>query len=163
MDPGGGTHWADLGAGTGNFTTALASLLGAGAHVVAVDKDAGALRALEARSGGWPAATFETRRADFTKPLGLRGLDGVLMANSLHFVRDKRPLLAEVRTMLRPGGTLLVVEYDSDHGNPWVPFPFAFATWEVMAASAGFTETRHCGTRPSRHLNATYSAASRRP
>src|SRR2546426_9988916 len=80
-----GGRWADLGAGEGAFTRALADVLGPEAHVVAVDKDAGALRAT--------GSGFETRVADFTKPLDLRDLDGVLMANSLHFVRDKEPVL----------------------------------------------------------------------
>ena len=44
------TLWADLGAGTGTFTSALAWLLGQGATVLAVDRDPGALGAL--RAGG---------------------------------------------------------------------------------------------------------------
>ena len=42
--PGGGT-WADIGAGEGAFTLALADLLGPGGRIVAVDRDARALRA----------------------------------------------------------------------------------------------------------------------
>ena len=163
VDPAAGPRWADLGAGTGNFTAALAELLGAGAEIVAVDRDGGALRALEAALADLPGLTLETRATDFTQPLDLSDLDGVLMANSLHFVRDKEPVLAAVQEMLRPGGALLVVEYDADRGNPWVPHPFSFATWNQMAAAAGFTGTRLLAVRPSRHLGAMYAAASRRP
>src|SRR6266576_3220057 len=98
----GGT-WADLGAGEGAFTLALADVLGPQAHIVAVDKDARALRTLAGR--------FDTRVADFTKPLDLHDLDGVLMANSLHFVRDQDPVLKAVRGVLGDGGRLIVVEY----------------------------------------------------
>lgn len=80
-----GGRWADLGAGEGNFTRALGEVLGPEARITAVDKDARALRSI----GG----AFETRVADFTKPLDLHDLDGVLMANSLHYVRDKQPVL----------------------------------------------------------------------
>ena len=45
-----GGVWADIGAGEGAFTLALADLLGPGARIVAVDRDAGALRAQ--RGGG---------------------------------------------------------------------------------------------------------------
>ena len=38
-----GGRWADLGAGEGAFTLALADLLGPGAHITAIDKDARAL------------------------------------------------------------------------------------------------------------------------
>ena len=150
-----GGRWADLGAGEGAFTHALAELLGPDAHIVAVDKDPRALRTLDGR--------FETRVADFTKGLDLEDLDGVVMANSLHFVREKEPVLKAVRAMLRPGGRLIVVEYGTDRGNAWVPYPFSYAKWETMAARAGFTGTRLLRTVPSRWLSSMYSALSLSP
>ncbi len=150
-----GGRWADLGAGEGAFTYALAGVLGAGAHITAVDRDARAVRGLEGR--------FDVVVADFTRPLDLHDLDGVLMANSLHFSRDKRPVLERVRAMLRPGGRLIVVEYSSDRGNPWVPHPFSYPTWERLAAEAGFAGTRLLHTVPSRHFGSMYSALSFAP
>jgi ubiquinone/menaquinone biosynthesis C-methylase UbiE len=156
-----GGHWAELGAGEGNFTLALADLLGPSAHITAVDRDAGALTRLAEQIGrSFPDAAVETLAADFTRPLRLSGLDGIVMANSLHFVRDKAPVLDSVRNMLRPGGKLIVVEYGTDHGNPWVPHPFSYERWERMAAQAGFEKTRLLRTLPSRHLGSMYSAVS---
>jgi len=158
----GGGRWADLGAGEGAFTLALAELLGPGSRIVAVDKDARALRGIgDEMAARFPYVAVETMAADFTRPLGLLELDGVLMANSLHFVRDKPPVLGLVRATLKPGGRLIVVEYGTEHGNPWVPFPFSFPTWEKMAADAGFESTRLLRTIPSRHLGSLYSAVSR--
>lgn len=148
----GGTR-ADLGAGEGAFTRALAAVLGPEARIVAVDKDRQALRALD-------GSQVETRVADFTRPLGLRDLDGVVMANSLHFVRDKQPVLEAVRAVLKPGGRLIVVEYGTDRGNPWVPYPFTYRRWETMAAQAGFKNTRLLRTVPSRWLGSMYSAVT---
>jgi SAM-dependent methyltransferase len=153
-----GGRWADLGAGEGAFTLALADLLGPGAHITAVDRDAGALRNLSTER--FPGVKVETRVGDFTRPLGLSNLDGIVMANSLHFVRDKAPVLASVRGLLRPGGKLIVVEYGTDRGNPWVPHPFTYERWERMAAQAGFEKTRLLRTIPSRHLGSMYSAVS---
>ena len=150
-----GGRWADLGAGEGAFTLALADLLGPEAQITAIDKDARALHAIEGR--------FEVRVADFTRPLELHDLDGVLMANSLHYVRDKQPVLEAVRKMLRPGGRLIIVEYGADRGNPWVPYPFKYAKWETMAARAGFKGTRLLKTVPSRWLGSMYSAVSLSP
>lgn len=147
-----GGRWADLGAGEGAFTDALASLLGPTAHITAVDRDARAVRTLADR--------FEVRVADFTRPLDLHDLDGVVMANSLHFVRDKRPVLEAVRRMLKPGGRLIVVEYGTDRGNPWVPHPFSYEQWEEMARGSGFKNTRLLKTIPSRWLGSMYSAVS---
>jgi SAM-dependent methyltransferase len=176
-----GGRWADLGAGEGAFTLALADLLGPGAHIIAVDRDAGSMRGLAAEMGKrFPSTELEVLVADFTLPMSLPsgprlrrgpppdevgrpGLDGIVMANSLHFVRDKRPVLARVREMLRPGGSLIVVEYGSDRGNPWVPHPFSYERWVQMAAGAGFERTRMIGTVPSRYLGSMYSAVTFAP
>jgi ubiquinone/menaquinone biosynthesis C-methylase UbiE len=156
-----GGRWADLGAGEGAFTLALAELLGPGAHITAVDRDAGSLReAADAMGKRFPATRLDVMRADFTRALELASLDGVVMANSLHFVRDKRPVLERVKSTLRPGGRLIVVEYGANRGNPWVPHPFSFDRWEQMAAEAGFEGTRLLGSVPSRYLGSMYSAVT---
>jgi ubiquinone/menaquinone biosynthesis C-methylase UbiE len=159
-----GGRWADLGAGEGAFTLALADLLGPGAHITAVDREAGSLRELaDAMAKRFPATQLTVVKADFTRPLSLSGLDGIVMANSLHFVRDKGPVLAQVKSMLSPGGRLIVVEYGSNRGNPWVPHPFSYERWEQMAAEAGFENTRLIGTVPSRYLGSMYSAVTCAP
>ena len=159
-----GGQWADLGAGEGAFTLALADLLGPGAHITAVDREAGSLRDLgDAMGRRFPETRLDVVRADFTRPMDLAGLDGIVMADSLHFVRDKRPVLAMVKSMLRPAGRLIVVEYGSNRGNPWVPHPFSYERWEEMAAEAGFEGTRRLGTVPSRYLGSMYSAVTFAP
>jgi ubiquinone/menaquinone biosynthesis C-methylase UbiE len=156
----GGT-WADLGAGTGAFTLALAELVGPGGEVIAVDRDSGALRVLERalRPGG---AAVRTLNGDFTKPIELPSLDGIVMANSLHFVRDKAPVLALVHRLLKPSGRLLLVEYDADKGNHWVPYPMSFETWSALADASGFSGTRELASEPSRFLGRIFSAESLR-
>ena len=151
--------WADLGAGKGAFTLALADLLPAGSLIYAIDKDTGALRELAAsyRRGD---PRIETRRGDFTRDLDLPALDGIVMANSLHFVKNKAPVLARVRAMLKPGAPLLTVEYDVDSGNPWVPYPFSFESWRTLAVGNGFAEPRRLATEPSRFLRRMYSAST---
>ena len=159
--------WADLGAGEGAFTLALADLLGPGSTIHAVDRDAGTLRVLERRYAALakrrPLATVTTLVADFARDLVVPPLDGVVMANSLHFVREKGPVLARVRAILEPGGTFILVEYDTDVANTWVPYPMSFDTWRMMASANGFTTPRLLATRPSRFLRRIYSAACERP
>jgi SAM-dependent methyltransferase len=154
--------WADLGAGEGAFTLALADLLPAGSTIHALDRDGAALAQLERAYARFAAKRdaprLETHVADFTRDVDLRDLDGVVMANSLHFVRAKEPVLARVRGMLKSSGRLLVVEYDTDRGNTWVPHPFSFETWRGFAAGNGFEEPRLLATHPSRFLGRIYSA-----
>jgi ubiquinone/menaquinone biosynthesis C-methylase UbiE len=158
---GGGTAWADLGSGEGAFTLALADLLGPTGTIVTIDRDRRALevqrRALRER---FPDVGVTPIVADFAMPLDLPPLDGIVMANSLHFQRDRVAALRLVRGYLRPAGRLVLVEYDTDHGNPWVPFPLSFRTWASAAAEAGFRDTRRLASVPSRFLGSIYSALS---
>lgn len=158
----GGT-WADFGAGTGAFTLALRELVGPKAAIYAVDQDAGSLaqlkRGYERRFG--EASSLQIHQADFQSIMGLPPLDGIVMANSLHFFQDKAAVLSQVRWLLKPGGMLLLVEYNVDRGNPWVPYPLSFGTFKSVATAAGFEEPRLVATHPSRFLQEFYSARAR--
>ncbi len=154
---GAGSTWADLGSGTGAFTLALADLLGPSGVIHSVDRDAAALRTqAEAVHRRFPATTLEQHVGDFTRPLDLPPLDGLVMANSLHFVRDKAPVLELVRGLLRPGGHLVLVEYDADRGNPWVPFPDQLADLGGARDGRWLRGHARAGARPEplprRHL-----------
>ena len=158
LAPGG--RWADLGAGSGAFTLALRELVGPEAHLYAVDRDRSSLRELErsylSRFGDTVNLTLLPE--DFSRPLSLPPLDGLVMANSLHFFKDKESLLRRVASLLKPGGVLLVVEYNVERGNLWVPHPLSFETLRGLAPGAGFSEPRLLGTHPSSFLREFYSA-----
>ena len=159
-----GGVWADLGSGGGAFTLALADLLGPGATIYSVDRDRAALRTqAEAMRAHFPGTTVHYLAADFARPLDLPPLDGVVMANSLHFQRNKEPVLELVRGYLRPGGRLVLVEYNADRGNLWVPHPLSYPAWEDLARRAGLRDTRLLAVVPSRFLREIYSAVSVRP
>jgi ubiquinone/menaquinone biosynthesis C-methylase UbiE len=157
-----GGFWADFGAGSGAFTLALRELVGLSAEIYAVDKDRSGFDKLE-RSH---RATFGTSqnlhlvRADFTGKLFLPPLDGVVMANSLHFFRDKEKVLRHVRSFMKLNGILLLVEYNVNSGNPWVPYPLTFETYQTLATKVGFAEPRLLATHPSRFLKEFYSAVT---
>ena len=155
---GAGTRWLELGAGDGAFTLALADVLGPGGEVTAVDRDRRALAAnAENVARRFPATRLSTLAADFTRGLPRGPFDGVLAANSLHFVKDRTELLAAIRALT---GRLVVVEYDADRGNPWVPHPFSFETWRREARAAGFAEPTLIHRVPSRFLGAIYGAVT---
>jgi ubiquinone/menaquinone biosynthesis C-methylase UbiE len=164
----GGVHgrggvWADLGSGRGAFTLALAELVGPDGRIVSVDRDGGALRRQAAElATRFPDLPVEYREADFARPLDLAPLDGVVMANALHFVHDKRPVLELVRGYLKEGGRLILVEYDTDRGNHWVPYPLSYPTWEALAKKSGFQDVRLLATRPSSFLGRFYSSLAAR-
>ena len=161
--PQGGT-WADFGAGEGAFTLALRELTGPDAVIYAVDRDGAALRRLKkdyiARFSSTDNLILLPN--DFSRPLDLPPLDGIVMANSLHYFREKEGILRHVRGFLKPGGVLLLVEYNVDEGNLWVPYPLSFETFRALAPQAGFGEPRLLAKAPSSFLNEFYSAAAHR-
>jgi ubiquinone/menaquinone biosynthesis C-methylase UbiE len=169
LNPGG--TWADFGAGSGAFTLALRELVGAEANIYPVDKDRTRLNELE---GAYRARFGDTENlhivaADFSRALDastrlrqsaqrLPSLDGIVMANSLHFFKDKEKVLRHVRNFLKPGGILLLVEYNVDSGNLWVPHPLSFESFRALAPRAGFSEPRLLAKHPSSFLKEFYSA-----
>jgi ubiquinone/menaquinone biosynthesis C-methylase UbiE len=156
----GGT-WADFGSGSGAFTLALADLLGPTAEIYSIDHKESSLRQQErSLRAHFPEREVHYLTADFTRSLDLPLLDGLIMANALHFQRQKDPLVQLIMGYLRPGGRLILVEYNVDRGNVWVPYPLSYPTWEKVAARNGLRETRLLETRPSRFLHQIYAALS---
>ncbi len=153
--------WADLGAGSGVFTLALADLLGPSAEIYAIDKNRGVLKRLTRQmKRQFPQTRLITQVADFSRRLDIPLLDGVVMANSLHFLRHKEAVLPQIRSYLKPGGRLILVEYNTDRGNYWVPYPLSYTSWETLAGQVGFSQTALLTTKPSRFLGQIFSALS---
>ena len=161
---GAGGAWADLGSGRGAFTLALADLLGPGGVIHSVDRDAAALRD-QARLMGerFPHTVVHYHDADFTRPLPLPRLDGLVIANALHYVAAPQPLLERLRDHLAPSGRVVLVEYDAERGNPWVPYPIPRRRWIELARASGLTGARTLAGRPSRFLGEIYSALAFAP
>ena len=87
-----------------------------------------------------------------------------LRENERAVARDEQvAVIRDLAAHLRPDGRFVVVEYDVDRGNPWVPHPFSYGSWHRLAEAAGLVDTHSIGRVPSRFLDAIYSAESRRP
>jgi len=153
--------WADLGAGRGTFSRALVEILGGESRVYAVDSDATAVSELEKLAREVPTVTV--MRADFTKGLELPALDGILVANALHFVKNQAEVLARLVAMLRPGGRVVLVEYDKRAADRWCPYPIGIAGLPALAKAAGLGRFTVAESRPSNYQGVIYSAFADRP
>ena len=142
----------------------MARLLGGGSRIYAVDRDADALASLQ-RGLREDGVEIVPVAADFTRPLSLpgaikRGLDGMLLANALHFVAEPADAIARLVDWLRPGGRLVVIEYDGRRANRWVPYPIPAGDLPGVLIAAGFTPPTITATRPSAYGGTVYVAAA---
>jgi SAM-dependent methyltransferase len=105
---------ADLGAGTGTWTFALAEHF-ASAEVTAVDVDPAMLDHLHHRATGREVAgRIHTVQADLDAGWpALGAVDLIWAANSMHHLAAPDRVLADIFGALRPGGLLVVAEIDS--------------------------------------------------
>lgn len=124
------TRWADLGCGNGLFTKALASLIDRGSTIYCVDSNQSSLNEIPDL---YNEQVIEKIQADFVKDhLPFEKLNGILMANSLHFVKDKTAFLQKLNGYLQKDHCLLIVEYDTDKANRWVPYPLSFQSLSTL-------------------------------
>jgi predicted methyltransferase len=102
---------ADVGAGQGFYTFRLAKAVGDTGRVLAVDVDGARVRTLRDRAaadGFGQVEVIEGRADDPRLPPGT--LDGALIVNAYHEMTEHAAMLAHIRTALKPGGRLVIVE-----------------------------------------------------
>ena len=159
-----GGGWADVGAGDGTFTRALSRALGHTGVVYAIDRDAHALRTLSRGKPEVGGAAIIARIADMADPaawnsLALPPLDGLLIANALHFIprAAQREVLERLASSLAVGGRLVVIEYEGRTANRWVPYPVDFEVLRDLAPRP-LSPPARVASRPSAFGGSMYVA-----
>jgi SAM-dependent methyltransferase len=148
--------WCDLGCGSGTFTTALAHLLAPGSTIHAVDLNEKAMEGLPDRYDGVEICKVV---ADIeSSSLRLPSVDGILMANALHFIREQHQFL---KRLLSLTDCFLIVEYERSRPNPWGPYPVGFKILCELFGEAGVERVEKLATRPSLFGGTIYSAFAR--
>ncbi len=137
--------WADLGCGSGLFTKILSARLCDGSIIYAIDK-----------SGQLPDVSVNQKvkvigqQADFSKDdLQLQALNGVLIANAIHYVKDKKALLQKLKPYLLSTAVFIIIEYETNNANQWVPFPIPFVDLKDLFLTEGYKNIQKTGERKS--------------
>jgi SAM-dependent methyltransferase len=139
-------RWADLGCGDGAFTMALAKLLSPGSQIFAYDLKH---QNLPSSSDG---VSIHFERLDFNKEqLPAANLDGILMANSLHYIKDKAGLIQRLNVP-----KFVIVEYERRTANPWVPYPITAEGLAILFNKLGYHAEKLMNT-PSSFGGSIYS------
>src|SRR6476661_5405145 len=134
----------DLGCGTGLGTAALAPFV---ARIVAVDASAAMLQAAKKRLHGFD--NVDLRRGELEAlPIDDGRLDAAALMLVLHHVPEPEKALTEVARVLKPGGTLVLVDmlphdresYRQQMGHAWLGF--AEDDMGRLLNDAGFERTR---------------------
>lgn len=117
---------ADLGCGTGRTSAALAPFV---AGVIAVDASPEMLAAAGERLASCPNVEIREGALE-ALPIQTASVDLAVLVLVLHHVSDPSRILQEARRVVRPGGTLLVIdmqahdrdEYRAQMGHVWLGF-----------------------------------------
>ena len=153
--------WADLGAGSGLFTRALVQLLKPPCSIYAVDINPNGLKNI---SSNYPAAEIIPVVADFTKDdLPVSNPDGIIMANSLHYVSDPLSFLQKLKSLLKPGGRIIIIEYDTDKPNTWVPWPVSYKKLQEICKQVEKLPVEKIATHPSMYRGSGMYVAVMKP
>ena len=109
---------ADVGAGSGLFTRLFADKVGPEGRVYAVDVSKEFLEhiASEARKHGRKQIQTVEGAQDGTN-LQPGSVDLVFLSDVYHHFEDHEKMLASIRQALRPGGTLILIEFDRVKGK----------------------------------------------
>jgi ubiquinone/menaquinone biosynthesis C-methylase UbiE len=139
------TTWADLGCGEGLFTRALANLLNPASTIFAIDKTP-VLNSSMLSNG----TMIKSVAADFERDdLPFAQADGILMANSLHYVQRKEQFIRKLLPQCKNNVIIIIVEYETRLANTWVPYPISFSRLGQLLTTTGFRAITQIGKHHS--------------
>lgn len=136
---------ADLGAGSGGYTFALAAKLRDYGRVYAIEVQKGLVERIknEAQQRGLSnieAMWGDIERTGATK-LAEGSVDMVVVANVLFQVEDRQGFIKEITRILKPGGKLLIVDWSGSFGGlgPKSDAVVSASEAKELFTQAGFT------------------------
>ena len=159
-----GARVLDLGSGLGQFTGLMAEAVGAGAHVLGIERDPRQIKAARDLAKTSGATNVEFREGD-AMALPLKGSEwGAFDVAHARFLLEHTPhpelVVDQIARAVRPGGRVILC--DDDHGDfrPWPEPPGFSSLWAAYVA--GF-RANGCDPFVGRRLVSLLSDAGLRP
>jgi len=159
MDLQPGITFMDLGCGEGNYTLAAAEAVGPGGTIYALDLWQPGIKALRQKAAAQGRPNLWAMQVNISQPLPLKpgSVDVALMATVLHDLLEfamAAGALKEAARVLKPGGTLAIVEFKKMEGPPGPPLRIRLSPEEVetVVAPYGFARTGLAEVGPYNYL-----------
>ncbi len=112
---------ADMGAGSGHYTLALASVLGNTGRVYAIDVQKDLLARIKNEADKKAFTNVDIVWADIEKPGGTKMrddvVDVVLISNTLFQIEEKQVTLLEAKRIIKPNGRLILIDWSESFGG----------------------------------------------
>ena len=135
----------ELGCGSGYFTKEIARLTGRSGKVIAADLQKGMLDIVRKKIKGTDIESRIVLHKCEEDRIGVtEKVDLVLAFFMVHEVADRRKMLQEIRSILKPGGSLYVIEFRMH------PPKKSFDAMVEIARDTGFKETKRSQSLLSR-------------
>ncbi|MFC1853679.1 class I SAM-dependent methyltransferase [candidate division CSSED10-310 bacterium] len=109
---------ADVGAGDGYFTIPLAQKVGNKGIIIASDIDQNGLDKIKVKSDKLGLKNIRIILGDENNPKLPSGqIDIVLIVNTIHYIKDLNSVLDNIKTSLKPGGKMVIIQWDAEKMN----------------------------------------------
>lgn len=143
--------FADIGSGPGFFSIPASGIVGPYGVVFAIDTQEEML--LHLRDADPPQNIILLRSDEDSIPLANAEVDFALIAFVLHEAANAESFLKEVRRILRPEGTLLVIDWvkKSEEKGPPLKERIDEADARALLSKAGFTSIAASSLTPSHY------------
>lgn len=160
-----GEFVADIGAGTGLYSLLFARAVGPSGEVYAIDIEPRFLKLINQRAEDLElqnVAAVLSRLNSITLPQA--SIDVAFISDTYNYITDPAELMASVKTALRPGGRLYILDFDAPAAQPRPP-----ALQHIRLGQDGVrTEVEGFGFKDSERvavpgLNETYMLRFTRP
>ena len=144
---------ADIGAGTGYFSTRLAKA-SAKPTVFAVDIEPAMVGYLTKRAATEGLSNVRAVQASAESPNLPEPVDVVLVVDTFHHIGNRAAYFAGVRKQLRPGGRVAIIDFRKDAPGEGPPAHFRFTPEQISAdmAGAGFVLDASHDFLPRQHF-----------
>ena len=108
----------DIGAGNGYFTRRFAAAVGPTGKAIALDIDPSSVRSLMADAKKYGFTNYEARLVPADDPMLAPGsVDVIFLCDAYHEINDRVAYFTKLKTALRAGGRLVIVDYLKTPGS----------------------------------------------